>query len=332
LVFDLENRLSGEVHAKVNRGWVISDGGNATFTLTDDEALLPCMQLGRMIYIDGAGEVPNWAGMIDTPWAAVSPVTVTAYEVPYLLSRRCAYFSDIRVGDTREVALRFVDLANMLGDTFIREGSIQTGDADRSVPVDSTPDWEQLKKLVANAGMEMMFRSELDSEHRLVHYIDIQKLLGVMTQVVLQDGEGANMKINQGALDGEIWNAVMGVNNASTSAGEIHSDKVIDQESVDLYRARNKVAQFNTGSKSALQTYTENFVAANGKPMVTLGVSIKDNPPLFSQLRLGNVVKVRATQLILPGGRRGWSGFGRILGMTYDEGLNQVTMALVGAL
>lgn len=332
LVFDLENRLAGEIHAKVNRGWTISDGGQTTFNLSDAEALLPCMQLGRMIFIDGAGELPDWAGMIDTPWGAASPVQVTAYDVPYLLSRRCPYFANSKTGNTRAIALHLVELANQLGDLYVREGNIQVGDVDKSVAINTTSSWEQIQELVANAGMEMQFRSEIDSEKRLVHYLDIQKPLGLMTQVVLQDGEKGNMKIDQASLDGEFWNAVMGTNNSSTNSTMLTSQIVIDQESVDLFRMRNKVEQFDTSSKSILQAYTENFLAANGKPILTLGVSIRAQTGLFSQLRLGNVVKIRATQIILPGGKRGWNGLARIWGMAYDESINQLTMSLAGAL
>ncbi len=332
LVFDLENRIAGEVHATVKRGWMISDGDSATFTLTDAEALLPCMQLGRMVFVDGAGKVPDWSGMIDTPWSAISPVVVTAYDIPYLMSRRCPFYADTQKGDTREVALRFVQLANQLGDLYLRQGEMATGDPEKSVEVNSTSDWAQLKALVTNAGMEMQFRSEINAERRLVHYLDLQKLLGSVTPVVLQDGDDGNMQIASASLDGEYWNAVMGINNASTTSSRLTSEIVIDQASVDDYRMRNRVEQFNTTSKSALQTYTENFVKANGKPTLKLEVGVRDTGNLFSQLRLGNVLTVRATKLILPGGRKGWSGQARVGAMNYDEGANQLTMALEGQL
>lgn len=332
LVFDLENRIAGEVHARVNRGWVISDGGNATFNLPDKEALKPWMQLGRMIYIDGGGKVPNWAGMIDTPWNAVSPIQVTAYEVPYLLSRSCPFYADVRIGDVREISLRFIELANQVGDTFIREGEIVTGDTDKTIPVNTTSNWEQLNKLVTNAGMEMQIRSEVNNERRLIHYLDIKQQLGLPTQVVLQDGENANMKVNQASLQGEFWNEVLGVNNASTNTGSLTSERVVDQESIDKYRRRTKVLQFNTASLSDLQTFTQNYVNAIGKPTIKLQVSVRDVAGLFAKLRLGNTVNVRATRMILPGSRKGWSGLARITAMSYDEGINQISMNIEGAL
>ncbi len=332
LVFDLENRISGEVHAKVNRGWMIADGGSATFTLSDDEALLPCMQLGRMVFVDGGGLLPNWAGMIDTPWGASSPVSITAYDVPYMLSRRCLYVADQMLGNTREIALRIVAMAHQPGDLYIREGDMQDWDAEKMVEVGTTAAWEELKKMVADAGMEMAFRSEIDSERRLVHYLDIQKTLGIATQLVLQDGEGGNVTFGSATVDGEFWNAVMGINSGSTGANQLSSDVVHDTESEEAYRVRNKVMQFTTASKTDLKAFTENYVAANGKPMVTLRVKVRDAGDTFSQLRLGNTLAVRATNLILPGGKRGWTGPGRILGMNYDEGSNQISMTLTGAL
>jgi len=124
----------------------------------------------------------------------------------------------------------------------------------------------------------------------------------------------------------------MGINNASTGSSRLTSQIVIDQASVDDYRMRNRVEQFNTASQSELQTYTDNFVKANGKPRLKLQVGVRDTKTLFSQVRLGNVFTVRATKVILPGGRKGWSGQARAWAMNYDESANQLTMELEGEL
>jgi len=340
LVFDLENKPAGEIHANVTRGWAISGGDKSTFTLTNDEAALPFLQIGRMVYVDGgvneadgSKKLPNWAGMIDTPWVATSPVSVTAYDPPYLMSIRSAYGPDLRTGDTGTIALRFLELANQLGDLYLRAGDIEFGDSVKEYPVvSSKTDWAQLAQLALDYGMEIQFRPEIDNENRLLIYVDLKRTLGAATQIILKDGDGGNMQIQEAALDGVIMNAVKGHNSASTEAGRKYSDIEKNQESIDLYRTRNAIVQFNTTGDSDLQELTKNYVAANGKPYLNLKIAVRDAPLVFSHLRLGNIVSVNAANIILPGGIKGWTGQARIEAMTYDEGINQVTMTMKGSL
>lgn len=332
LVFDKENKQAGEVHAVVTRGWAISDGGSSQFVLANDEALKPWVQLGRMIWIDGDDKVPNWAGVIDTPWSMVSPVTVTAYDVPYLLSRRCPYKIDVQEGDTRKLALRFLELNTQLGDDWIREGEIASGDASRRLEITTGTLWDQLKAMVTNAGMELSFRSEKTADKRLVHYLDIKRMFGVISQVVLQDGEGGNMQVQGAALDGEFYNSVIGFNNSSTSSSRMYTEVMRDQDSIDLFGLRNKAVQFATNSQSELDQYVKNYLTANGRPKVKITVGVRDVEGLFAQIRLGNMLTVRATNLVLPGGRSGWSGQARVGAMTYNEATNQLALTLEGEL
>lgn len=332
LVFDLENKVAGEVHANVTRGWSINDGVDATFALTDNEASKPFMQLGRMVFIDGNDKLPNWSGMIDTPWNAVSPVTVTAYDIPYLMAVRSAYFPSTEAGNIRTLVMKLITLANSLDDLYIREGEITDLGAEISLPVTTTPLWGQLQTLLKNSRMEMKIRSELNIERRLLHYVDVQQILGEELPTVLQDGDGGNMKIVSAVVDGDIWNAVEGVNDASSQTSKLYSNVSVDQESVNLWRLRNRVEQFTTASATELQTYADNFLAANSSPYLNLQVSVRDAANLFGSIRLGNILTVRATELKLPGGRMGWNGQARIEAMIYEESANQITLTLKGAL
>lgn len=332
LVFDLENKIAGEVHADVKRGWSINNGVDATFALADGEASKPFMQLGRMVFIDGNDRLPNWSGMIDTPWNAVSPVTVTAYDIPYLMAIRSAYSPSIEAGNIRTLVMKLITLANAPDDLYIREGEITDIGAEMSLPVTTTPLWGQLQTLLKNSRMELKIRSELTTDRRLLHFVDVQQVLGEVLPTVLQDGEGGNMQIVSASVDGDIWNAVEGVNDASSQTSKLYSAISINQESVNLWRLRNRVEQFATVSATALQTFADNFLAANGSPFINLQVAVRDADNLFSSIRLGNILTVRATKLILPGGQMGWSGQARIEAMIYDESANQITLALRGSL
>ncbi|CAK0773782.1 conserved hypothetical protein [Gammaproteobacteria bacterium] len=339
LVFDLENKIAGEVHANVNRGWAINGGDSAAFNLDNDEAVKPWLQIGRMIFIDGGNNADgskkllNWAGMIDTPWKAITPVGITAYDLNYLMARRTPWGIDRRTGDTGTIASRFIDLANQIGELYLRPGEISFDGISRTVDViTSASDWTQLLNMATLYALEIQLRPEINEENRLIIYVDMKPRLGLNSGLVLQDGEGANMQLVEFTVDGEIVNMAMGFNDGSTETGKLYSSIEVDQASVDTYRARNRLTQFSTQAQSELQEMTKNYVTANGKPYVSLKVAVLDTPGVFSQLRLGNSLLVRTTQVILPGGQVGWSGAARITGMSYDEQNNVITLGLVGTL
>jgi hypothetical protein len=63
-------------------------------------------------------------------------------------------------------------------------------------------------------------------------------------------------------------------------------------------------------------------------PWLTLVVDVMDVGNAFAYCRLGNAVWLQASELRLPGGRRGWRGTARILVMAYNEGQRTVTLSL----
>ena len=339
LIFDLENKLAGEVHGNATRGWAISNGMDVSLTLSRDAALKPCLELGRMIYIDGgvnadgSKKLPNWAGMIDTPWSGIAPVKVTAYDIPYLMAISMPWGNDSRSGNSGLLGMRFVELANQPGDLFLREGEVESDGIERVMKVVNTKtNWAQLAEHAAAYGLEMQFRPEMSADNRLEIYVDIKKRLGQATQVILQDGEGGNMTVLEASVLGEIVNAAKGYNDASTETGKLYTDVLLDQESIDRYRIRNRLMQFKTASATDLETNVKSFLGANSKPYLQMKVAINDANGIFSYLRNGNELQMRATQIVLPGGRAGWSGMVRISAMQYDEGANQVTMTVLGSL
>lgn len=340
LIFDKENRIAGEVHGTVNRGWAISESGQTTITLTNAEAGLQCIQLGRMVYVDGGKyddgtkKLPNWAGMIDTPWTAIPPISMTVYDMPYLMKIRQPWGIDEQSGDSGTVAKRFLELTNQLGDLYLRPGNIDLDGITRKVPVSNLkPNWDQLVQVASDYGMEIQMRPELDGENRLIIYADFLKSVGEAVQLVLQDGESANMKIEEATLDGMIYNAVKGYNQSSTEAGRLYTHIETDQASIDVYGQRNTLQQFKATTQTDLEDGARNYLEANAKPILKLNILVNDDAKKsFSLMRLGNSVTIRATGLILPGGVTGWSGSARIKAMTYNESSNQIAMSVEGEL
>lgn len=334
LVFDLDNKLAGEVHGTVDRGWAINDGGEATIKLSNVEASKPFLQLGRLIYVDGGGNLPNWAGMIDTPWKAKSPVEVKAYDLNSLMGIRRPWNSEKIEGDTGTVALHLLELSNQLGDLGLREGEIEDGgkSINREITNGATT-WAQIQKLAQDKGKELQFRPYF-ADKQLVIYLDLKTKLGSETQVLLTDGERGNMQVTSAEVRGELFNSVRAINKGSTASNRLGSDTFEDEESIGKYRRRNTLIQVSTTSQSDLEKYADSYLAGNAWPTLYLQVAAIDPTmnKVFPYLRLGNTINLRATQLILPGGKIGWSGQVRITAMSYEETNNLVKMNVEGSI
>lgn len=329
LVFDLDNRQVDEFSAICQRGWTISDGGSTTLTLDKKAARKTSLDFGRMIFVDHP-QLPGWAGMIDTPWGASAPVTISVYDVPYLL-RVKPYGVDLRSGNLRVLAGRFLTLAGQLTNHGIQLGDIADTEEKSNYPVETTAIWDQIKNLATVTNTEIQFRSQIDvSDRRLVHYLDMLPTLGKETDLVLFDGQKGNSTFGDAKIDGDFKNAIRGTSSASTGGGKTTSDIIRDDESITRWRLRNDVVQFNFSAKSDLNAAAQAAISSNGRPTLAFTARALVDKIDASKLRLGNTVEVRASRLRLPRGEKGWKGQVRITAMSFDETSNTITMAVKG--
>lgn len=331
LVYGLNNLPVGEVRAICKRGWAINDGGSTSFILPADMADAWWVQMGRMVCVTHP-KLPTWAGVIDCPWDALPPVTVTAYDVPYLLSLRCPEEAVKLTGTLYELVTQLIDMANGYEELYLEVGKVDKDDTVRELEVDEKPIWEHLTELVETAGMEMMFRSEIREDNRLMTYIDIRTELGKDTGFMLQDGQGGNCTITDAKVDGDIWNRIICQTGQSTKQSQLTSGPVIDNSSIRTYRLRNTVMTLKSEDQGTLDIDTDNALAYYKAPRLVMTIDVLDKGRAFGYLRLGNTVRVRSTRVVLPGGRHGWDGDARIMAMAYDEGKNTVSMTVEGEL
>jgi hypothetical protein len=331
IVFDLDGRSVGEVHANVSRGWGINAGSTATFALSAADAAAGWLQFGRMVLI-AHETLPAWCGMIDTPWSALAPVQVTAYSAEYLLSIRSLDKELTLTGTTAAILKRLLEAANEAEDLRLRPG-VMEDDAAHTEVFDQTTIWDQVVELVTGAGMELSFRPERNAAGNLVVYVDLAKAMGEETGIAIFDGRDGNMRVTAAEVSGDIVNRIIGVNDQSTASSRLATAPMVERASADTYRLRSQVVQYKgVTSLSELKAKAQLDLALNSAPWLKLTVSVRDAGATFQQLRLGNVMTVHASRLILPGGARGWRGRARITAMVFDEATNQVEIALEGAL
>lgn len=329
VVYDGNGISIGELHADCSRSWAISDGGTAEITLGDPPSWL---DLGQFVIVEHES-LPAWGGMIDTPWRALPPVTVTAYNAVYFCAIRSPRAAQTLKGTGGEILAEFISQINQQGELYLRAGEISAEDVRRVEIYDMRTFWEQMKGLTQRAGMEMQVRVGTDANQRFRAWLDMAPRLGVDTDYLLHDGSGANMQISDATVDGQIWNSITGISDQATEQSRLTGETEEDEESIGRYRLRSKTVQFNgVTSQSQIEANTLAELARLANPKVYLTVSVLDKGMAFQNLRLGNTLLVHASRLVLPGGARGWKGYARITAMVYNEGANAVELSLEGEL
>ena len=334
VVFNLDRSSAGEIHVAVSRTWAINAGGQATAAVSTADAANTWLQFGRLALIEHA-TLPAWCGMIDTPWGAIPPVNLTMYNAGYLLKVRSLEAPVTLTGNPGAIVIQLLALANAVEDLGIRAGDIDMIGATRSEIYDMRPVWDLLLELAGKTGMEMILRPERDVDGRLALYLDFKQRLGIDTGFLLHDGPNANMQITDCQVDGEIWNRMTGIGDQSSKTARLTTPPTGDMESINAYRLRSTVKQFSgVTSISVLQDDVNAALitplTGTSRPHLILTAKVTESA--FPVMRPGNSQVVRAANLYLPGGMRGWAGICRSTAMGYDESDNTLQINLIGDL
>lgn len=339
VVYDLNNYSVGEFTATCNRGWIVygnpgvSAAGETTVIIPDDAAAQNWLQLGRMVLVQHP-KLPAWAGVIDTPWKATLPVEVTLYNAEYVFSLRSPEQARGVAGSVPLIVGEMIRLMNEQEQMYLLVGNV-SGDTRRHEEVlDQRTIWNQLVPLLERSGFEMVLRPERGAGKQLQIYADVGQVLGADTGYLLQDsGQGKNMTVVDARVSEKIINRVMGVSGQSTTEDQLQTGVFEDEDSQGLYRTRSESVQFqNIVQLSTLEAYTRSYLASAKQPYLDLTIDAMDIGETFRQLRPGNRLLLRSSNLYLPGGVRGWSGNVRVLAMVYDEEQNTVQMKVRGTL
>lgn len=337
VVLDLNNMSVGQFDAICTLGYTldghasVSGGGSGTIRIPDDVAVEDWLDFGRMIVIQPE-DLPAYVGVIDTPWGAVSPATMTIYDPEYLLNLRAADAEVKFTGNVEKILRDIINMANNLEDLYLRMGTIYEIDQTyRDETLDARPLWEQVQALALRSGTEIVLRPKREDDKRWYIYIDIGTQLGIDTGFLLSDGDGGNMKVQSANVRGEIINRYVGINDASSSQSQLRTAPLTDTTSIQRYRMRNRVEQFqDVVDPNTLKQNTQSLLDASSAPYIELTVSVMNNDHAFQNLRPGNSVMAHASKITLPGGKLGWRGKARITKMAYDEATGTVGMILFG--
>ena len=339
VAFGLDNYSVGEFPGMGDFGWQIAGnnsttgGGSATVAISNDVAANPWLQFGIMALVQPAKLRP-WAGVLDTPWVASSPVAMTLYNVEYLASLRVPIAPGVLTGTVFDISGQLIAMANAQEEMYLRLG-LTAGDAStRSLVMDQTPIWAQLTKFCAAAGLEVVTRPAIEG-NRLIIYVDILARVGVDTNFLAHEGQGnavANMKVLKATVDGQIVNSLQGIGSQSTQGSRLATSFLQASDSIAKYRLRSAVQQINVPDQATLDASTPVYLSWASTPKLKLQVAIIDVGDAFLAADLGNTAIFHAANVQLPGGKRGWKGMARILAMVYKESNRTVEMTVEAAL
>ncbi len=335
-VYDVNNKAVGEFTAPASVTWTlggnptVSPGGSAMVNIPEEIAAKEWMQLGYLVATQPHADLPIWAGVIDTPWEATQPVSVTAYSIEYLLSLRMPDAESLVTGNAAAIMSRMIDLANANQDMFLRVGNVGSINAvNRQETIKQASLWDQLQKFALRTCTEFIARAGVENG-RLMIYFDFASLHGTATNYLLHDGDSGNMNITGATVEGEIWNRVTGVGAQSTTSSRLQSPAQVDADSATKQRLRSIVKQFDVKTDAALLSNAKTFLAAYKNPYMKIKAKVINSRGVFSLLRLGNTFVTQSSQMRLPAGRRGWKGLTRICAMTYNDSDQSVALTLTG--
>lgn len=330
LVFGSDNRRAGEVDGICSRGWSVegarsvTGGGSTSVKLSTSLAANAILQLGRMVLVDHP-RLDQWAGMIDTPWAALAPISVTLYNASYIFKLRAPDQPLVLKGTTYDIVSQIIGLMNEQEETYLRIGDDSPDSNYREFTLDQRQFWDQLTALLQSSGREMFVRPEINGD-QLFLMVDVKERIGEDTGFLLHDGQNANMRVREAKVDGQIWNRVIGIGTQRTS--RIVTDAQLDAISIAQYRLRSRIERSQAATLENLQESTRIALQNDAQPHITLRADALDVGETFEALHPGNGVIVHTSRVVLPGGVRGWRGSARILQMALNEDDNTVGMTL----
>lgn len=338
--YSLQGVRQGELHAFCDRGWALAgspaimSGGSSTVVLTEAQAAVDWLQLGRICMVEHEA-LPPWVGVLDTPWKALPPLQLTLYNVEYLLSLRTPDAPLKLKAPLGDLVAQMLGAANQQEEMYLRPG-VADPDTQRDVPLDTRTYWEQLLDALKAAGQELVIRPE-EVNGRLRLYVDTLRHAGVDTGYLFHSGgTNANMQVAEATVDapasGGMRNRIIGVSTLKDGTGRLSTQPMIDADALK-YRLRSGIVEFQGVSEaSALDTLTRTHLKAVSRPKIKLQVRIEDRGDAFRQIAPGNTAIFHSPEVRLPGGVRGWKGVARMLAISYDEKQKAVGMTVEGEL
>lgn len=327
-----------ELSVSTTRSWVLNDVGRCQFQIAvfnNPSCTRGILQYGNFVLVEhlptrdefgtARGTLPPWVGFITPPqeWD-FGVLTVTAYSAENLLAFRPMPYTGINAS-AGGAFLKIILYANSLGGFQIIPGSIYDDNKRLSVQF-RLSGYEEALNLSKISGQDWDVSAVLQSPGRTLGLTaNWYSQRGVLVNRLFSEGSVGNMRLPKLYEQGMIANVIYGYNTAS-STGTRYSSVKSDANSISDYGMFGVNNNFSADSQAAVDAASINLLNSSSRPKITLDLTALDNGQTFGGLAPGNIWNVSLKSVGFLGSGIGFEGSVRILGMEYNDDINEVSL------
>jgi hypothetical protein len=325
-VYGRDGTPIADIRTAVIRSSLLNDVGEAIFSIStfSNKCRRELLEYGNFLLVQH-DQMPDWVGMIDTPrtWRS-GLVEVHAYEAMSLLNYRLSPVNTMITGLPSELVNQLVDLANSNEDTLIRMGRMTESGVSASEMLTDTV-LSHIKGISKNYGHDWICTPAVDSSGRLTISMDWLERAGIVTDLELS--QGRNILYGDTPLEesGEILNYIHAMSNQqSESPTSIIEEDSASRSQFGLRAARKEY--ITNQDDGALPGFAQALIRRQRTPDIATPLTVVNVGNTFKNIRLGNVVKYKYTNVGFDGDGLGNSDYVRIMGYRFDEARGTVEL------
>ena len=308
-----------DIKASVIRSSLLNEVGEAVFFMStaSTKSRREVLEYGNFLYIQN-DSLPDWVGVIDTPrvWHH-GYVEVHAFEPQFLLAYRLAPLNGIIEGTPGEKFTDLLAVANGREDTLIRAGNVFTGGISSQETMTGSVG-EHIKKIRENAKHDWILTPNIDAAGRLTIIMDWLEKAGVLTDLELSQGQ--NILYGDTPLEesGELINSIQAVSDVT---GGTQTVTTYQDDTARSTNGLREVRQSLSGTSevTALTSNTKQIIDLQKSASLSTPLTAVNVGSTFANIRIGNIVKYKYTDVGFDGDVLGMSQFVRIEGYRFDE-------------
>ena len=313
-----------DFRASASRSSLLNNIGEAVFSIATNS--VKCkreyLEYGNYVLFRH-GALGDWVGVIDTPriWRN-GYVEVHAYEVPFLLQYRIPPLNDVVDGSPGDRFEQLLRIANEQADTLLRPRSVAKTGAVTSEKV-SESIYTHMRKISEANNYDWVCSPIIDGNGLLTVAIDWLERAGLVTDLELTQGK--NILYGDTPLEesGELVSYAEAVSDPQNEDGSLSSSY-----SVDTGYGFRAVRTVYSGAQelAALDSYAKEVVQKNSSPSLSTPLTVVDFGSTFENIRLGNVVKYRYSNVGFTEAGLGTTNYLRVMGFRFDERLGTLEL------
>jgi len=305
-----------DIRATVVRSSLLNDFGEGVFNVATSS--IKCrrevLEYGNFIVAQNDA-LDDWVGIIDTPrsWKA-GFVEVHCFEVPYILQYRFAPLNTSLVGTPGVRFGNLLNYANQKEDTLIRPGIVTyEGTSITEVITDSV--YSQLKKMQSENNHDWTCTPVITSGKLNIIMNWLEKAGGLTD---LELSQGHNVLYGDAPLEesGELINAIEALPD-SQDGGQAYYYQ--EETAYGLREARKTYSGYS--DTTALFSAAKEDILKSREPAFATPLTVINVGNTFANIKLGNIVSYKYTNVGFDASGLGMSKFVRIEGFRFDENL-----------